>query len=89
MNAVTTKTVDSKGRVALGKDFANRHVIVNVLGKGVLQIVLAEVVPAREAWLYKNPEALLSVLKGLQEPGFAESPDLDAGNDWLGDEDDA
>jgi len=89
MGAVTARSVDGKGRVTLGKEFANRHVIVSKLGEGVLQVVLAEVVPAREAWLYKNPEALASVLRGLQERGFAEAPDLAADADWLGDEDDA
>lgn len=89
MDTVVTKSVDGKGRLTLGKEFANRHVIINEISEGILQVILAEVVPAREAWLYKNPQALLSVLKGLQESGFAESPDLDADNDWMGDGGDA
>jgi ABC-type nitrate/sulfonate/bicarbonate transport system substrate-binding protein len=63
-----TRTADSKGRVVLGKRFANRTVIVKV-------------VPEREAWLYKNPKALKSVLRGLAEARaghFTAGPDLEA-----------
>ena len=81
MTASVTKTVDSRGRVTLGKDFANQLVIVQEVSEGYLRIVRAEAVPAKEAWLYKNPEALAAVMRGLEQAKarrFAERPNLEA-----------
>jgi len=78
---MTTKTVDSRGRITLGPRYANRLVIVREHDDGALEIIPAEAVPAREAWLYKNPEALKAVRQGLEEAQagrFAEAPDLEA-----------
>jgi len=78
---MTTKTVDSRGRITLGPRYANRLVIVREHDDGALEIIPAEAVPAREAWLYKNPEALKAVRQGLEEARagqFAEAPDLEA-----------
>jgi hypothetical protein len=74
---MTTKTIDDKGRLALGSRFANRQVIIEENNESQLIITFAKVVPEREAWLYKNPEALKSVLLGLsqaREGKFATSP---------------
>ena len=74
-----TRTVDSRGRLTIGNDFARKTVIIKELPGRVLQIVLAEVVPAREAWLYKNPKAIKSVMEGLDQAKagkFAEPPDI-------------
>lgn len=82
---MVTKTVDRRGRLSLGKSFADRLVIVEELPGGSLQITPAEAVPAREVWLYRNPKALASVMRGLDESKrgeAAEAPDLDADNDW-------
>ena len=76
---MTVRTVDSKGRVNLGKAFADQLVIVQSLGDGNLQIIRAEAVPVPEAWLYKNKEALASVSRGLEQAKarrFASPPDL-------------
>ncbi len=78
---MTTRTVDNKGRVSIGKELAGHLVIVKELVGGVLQIIPAEAVPAREAWLYRNPEAIVAVMEGLEQAKagkFAEPPDLDA-----------
>lgn len=64
---MTTKTVDDKGRVALGSRFANRQVIIEETNESQIIITLAKVVPEREAWLYNNPAALESVLRGLSQ----------------------
>ena len=88
---MVTKTVDSRGRLTLGPAFANKLVIVRQLEGGALQIVPAEAVPAREAWLYKDPKALLAVMQGLEEARLgrlAEGPDLEADADWADREDD-
>ena len=77
-----TKTLDDKGRLVLGSRFANRQVIIEEKNESQIIITLAKVVPEREAWLYKNPEALKSVLLGLsqaREGKFAANPpDIDA-----------
>ncbi len=78
---VSPKTVDSKGRLALGKEFANQLVIVRELEDGDLQIVRAKAIPEREQWLYKNPKALKALLDGLEDARngrFVEGPDMDA-----------
>ena len=61
------KNTDSKGRVTLGGHFANRAVFVEHLGEDEVIIRLARVIPEREVWLYKNPEALTSVRHGLDQ----------------------
>ena len=79
---MTTKTIDDKGRLALGSRFANRSVIIEETNESQIIITLAKVVPEREAWLYKNPKAMKSVLQGLsqaREGKFAiNPPDIDA-----------
>lgn len=74
------RTVDSKGRLTLGKEFANKLVIVRELADGALEIVPAAVVPANEAWLFKNKEAFESLMRGMEQAArgeFAEPPDLE------------
>ena len=74
---MTTKTADSKGRIALGSRFANRTVIVEELDNTEIRITLAQVIPEREAWLYKNPQALDAVRRGLSQAKageFSKSP---------------
>ncbi len=72
-----TKTADSKGRINLGKHFANKTFIVERIGDTEMKIELARVIPEREAWLYQNTEAKESVLKGLRQAKareFSKSP---------------
>ncbi len=73
------RTFDARGRLTLGKEFANLRVIVKELEDGILELMPAAVIPAREAWLYKNPAALAAVKTGLDQARarqFAEPPDL-------------
>lgn len=62
---------DAKKRVTLGKALTglDEDVRFDVYRNGSGQIVLDPQVsiPASEAWLYRNPEALASVRRGLQE----------------------
>ncbi len=76
---MTTKTVDSRGRLTLGPRYANRLVIVREQKDGALEIIPAEAVPAREAWLYRNAAAREAVRAGLEDARarrFAKAPDL-------------
>lgn len=59
---------DSKGRIQLGKiakDIIRYHVIEEDDGRIILFPEVA--IPANEAWLYKNKEALEAVKQGLEE----------------------
>ena len=77
-----TKTVDSKGRVALGKEFANCPVMIQRVGPNEIRVIKARVIPEDEAWLWDNEEALGMVKSGIEQAkrhAFADSPpDLDA-----------
>ena len=61
------REVDDKGRLTLGKSFANQLVLISTLSDGVVQIVRAKAVPDPELWLHSNPRAILAVMKGLQQ----------------------
>ncbi len=74
------KIADSKGRICLGKEYAGRPVIVSRPEDGVVEIKLAEAIPVKEAWLYKNKEALDALMRGLVQTGrgeFVDGPDLE------------
>jgi ABC-type nitrate/sulfonate/bicarbonate transport system substrate-binding protein len=79
--AKTTKLIDKKGRLMLGAAFAGRMVIVDDSDPEQIVISPAVAIPEREAWLYKNKDALKRVRKGLEqarEGEFSEAPpDLD------------
>lgn len=78
---MVTKLVDAKGRVALGKDFANSTVIVERVSPSELRIIKAGVIPEDEAWLWDDEKALGQVRRGLQQATDDEfsaiPPDLD------------
>lgn len=75
------KRVDTKGRISLGLNYANALVILDQNDDGDLIIKRAEIIPANEAWLFKNKKAIQSVRKGLKEAKegkFAnDAPDID------------
>ena len=59
---------DSKGRVTLGKlakNISEYEIIEDENGRIILEPQV--IVPMHELWLYKNPEALASVEKGIQD----------------------
>jgi hypothetical protein len=78
---MTTKLADSKGRLALGAQFANVTFIVDARDPGCIILKPAVAIPAQEAWLYQNQTALALVRQGLaqaQDGKFrATPPDLD------------
>lgn len=61
--------IDAKRRVVLPpglvKDNVTFHIYANNFGQIVLDPQIS--IPASEAWLYKNPEALEAVRQGLQD----------------------
>lgn len=77
-----TKNTDARGRLALGERFANQRFIVTEVSETEIKLEAACVIPAREAWLYKNPTALAAVLRGIEDARAgrfsSNPPDLDA-----------
>ena len=81
MDPVPVKKADGKGRVTLGPEYANKLLFVIRKDDGMIEIRPAETVPSREAWLFRNPDAIASVMWGLVQARageFAEAPDLEA-----------
>ena len=81
MASLPIRTVDSRGRLTLGREFAHKQFFINRKDRNVIQIIAAETVPAREAWLFRNPAALSAVLEGLEQARagkLSKGPDLDA-----------
>lgn len=75
----TTKTVDSRGRLVLGPEYAGRTMIVDIR-EGQILLTPAVVIPEQEVWLYRNKEALASVQRGLKqarEGKLSANPDFD------------
>lgn len=83
---MTTKTADSKGRVALGAKFANKTVIIEVVDDTEVRVIAASVIPERELWLHRNDKAGASVQRGLEQARakkFSTSPpDLASDTGW-------
>jgi len=80
MTKTLTKQTDAKGRITLGKAFANKTVLVDERD-GEVRVRVGRVIPANEAWLYDNKKAMGSVRRGLEQAAsgdFAEAPDLEA-----------
>jgi hypothetical protein len=79
---MTTKFVDSKGRISLGSHYAGRMVIIDDSNPERIIITPARAIPEAEAWLYENPVALGRVRQGLAEAAAGTCsgtpPDLDA-----------
>lgn len=78
-----TRQVDSKGRITLGKAFANKIVLVEERDDEVV-VRLGRVIPVSEAWLYENEKAIGAVRRGLgqaRERRFGKGPDLAAARD--------
>jgi len=80
MARLTAKTADDKGRLTLGKEYAHQEFIVRHGPGGVIEMIPAETVPAREAWLFEDPGAITRVMGGLRdarEGRLTDRPDLD------------
>ncbi|WP_017327710.1 hypothetical protein [Synechococcus sp. PCC 7336] len=89
---MTTKTLDSKGRVTLGAQYAGQTVDIDDSDPGCILIKPVVMIPAQEAWLYNNEIALHRVREGLNDARhsvFSSSPpDVEADMEWLDDIDD-
>jgi hypothetical protein len=64
---VELKTIDERGRLVLGKNFAGKVAQVERLGECEFRLVFVQMVPESEMWLYRNQEAKALVFRGLAE----------------------
>jgi hypothetical protein len=84
-----TYTTDASGRLCLGKEFANKMFSLQ-MRQGNIELVPVQVVPEKEAWLYKNSEALAAVEQGLKQAkqgkGKPLSFNLEDDDAWLEEE---
>lgn len=74
------KTIDEKGRLTLGQEFAGRTVQIEKDEDGIV-VKFYRVVPEREAWLWENETARGMVDRGLRqarEGELSDGPDLAA-----------
>lgn len=51
----TVKTIGSSGQIALGKEYAGRHVLVDEVERGVWVVKLGDFIPDSERWLHQLP----------------------------------
>lgn len=49
----TVKTIGSSGQIALGKEYAGRHVLIDEVERGVWVVKLGDFVPDSERWLHQ------------------------------------
>ncbi|MFH0957088.1 MAG: hypothetical protein V1897_00130 [Pseudomonadota bacterium] len=81
-----TKIADSRGRINLGTDFANKTFFFEKTGETEMKLKPA-VMPEREIWLHRNPEtrdAVLEATRRLKQGQFARcAPDVDQDEPWM------
>ena len=58
---------DDKGRVILGREFSGKNFRVSKSAHGEILLIPVVVIPERDIWLYKNPQALAMFQLGLAE----------------------
>jgi hypothetical protein len=61
----TVKTIGASGQIALGKEYAGRHVLVDEIEKGVWVVKLGDFIPDSERWLHE-PEASRSLDRAIR-----------------------
>ena len=84
---MTIKTLDDRGRLLLGSEYAHKLVLVDELDDGTLTVTVAEAIPETEVWLYRNRPAYEAVMRGIEEAkagATAQAPDLAADAALLG-----
>ena len=73
----TLRTIDEKGRLTLGREFAGRTVQIKKDDEALV-VKFYRMVPDREAWLWENEAAKGMVDRGLHQ---ARADDLTSGPD--------
>jgi len=60
-------STDGKGRMNLGKHYAQMYFLMHEQKDGNIILEKAAVVPERELWLHKNSKAKKSLLRGIEQ----------------------
>lgn len=68
------KTIDDKGRLTVGRQYAGKLAAIEVDGDG-FRISFRTAVPEREAWLWENDAARAKVEQGLKQMANGELGD--------------
>lgn len=77
---------DARGRITVGNEVSEKQFRVMINDDGQILLDPVVVIPAREAWLFKNTQAAMSVLRGIEQSkagrtkslgSFAQFADLD------------
>ncbi len=89
--AATAKKIlrpDTKGRITLGKlaENVSGFKITEEEGRIILEPQIE--IPAREAWLYKNPEAKASLDRGIEQAENGEAKYLGSFSQYLEEDED-
>jgi len=82
------RKLDNAGRLSLGKERAGEQYEVNEKSDGTIVLTPVAVIPKRELWLWKNPEALASVKRGLEQSARGEGRSLGSFARYANEEDD-
>jgi hypothetical protein len=61
--------VDSRRRISLGRVGRREHAryIVEENDEGVIRLIPAKTIPAREAFVWENPKVMASLRKGMEQ----------------------
>ena len=49
----TVKTIGASGQIALGKEYAGKHVLIDEVERGVWVVKLGDFIPHSERWLHQ------------------------------------
>jgi len=74
---VLTKIADSKGRITIGSEYAKKAFLLEKREQDTIILRLAEVVPANEAWLWKNKVAFNKVMEGIEDAHIGKMDKVD------------
>jgi len=75
-----TKIADSKGRITIGAEYAKKTFLLEKREQDTIILKLAEVVPANEAWLWKNKVAFNKVMEGIEDARIGKLDKVDIKN---------
>ena len=73
------KTIGRSGQIALGKQYAGQHVLVDEIEPGVWMIKLGEFIPKNERWLHEPvaKDSLDRAIRWAEEHPETSETDLD------------
>lgn len=74
-----TLKIDAKGRITVGPYLpkGTSSVQVKTDDEGNVTLIPFVEIPVREAWLYKNPEALRSLMDGIKQADSGQTREFD------------